>query len=164
MSIESTTTTTVTRPSTYGSIGLLILRLPLAAIFIAAGIMKLNMVTDKFVEIALPGATKILTESLARMYLGALPWVELAVGVLLAVGLLTRAVALTISLMLVSFMIAATGVSGSEMKMLFHPNVFYLCVALAILFCGPGWMSVDGMIFRPRRRVVIREEDSRVVP
>lgn len=160
MSIESTTTTTVTRPSLYASIGLLILRLPLAAVFIFAAVMKMKNGIAPFVEEQLPKATRFMSESFARIYLGSLTWVELAVGILLAIGLLTRATALIVALMLTSFIIAATGVKG----MPFHPNVFYLCVALAILFCGPGWMSVDGMIFRPRRRVVIREEDSRVAP
>lgn len=164
MSIESTTTTTVTRPSTYASIGLLILRLPLAAIFIVAAVMKLNMGTGNFVEKSLPAASKILGENMGRNFLGALTWIELVVGILLAIGLLTRAVAVVTALLLTSFIIAVTNVSGAAQNLPFHSNVLLLCNALAILFCGPGWMSVDGMIFRPRRRVVIREEDNRVAP
>jgi uncharacterized membrane protein YphA (DoxX/SURF4 family) len=160
MALESSTTTTVIRHSMATSLGLLLARVPLGAYFIFASAMKLRMGIDNFVNAMLPSATKFLPEHLARMYLTYLPWVELSVGILLILGLLTRFVAAIITLLLISFTLH-TGVSGTlspDVKLPFHPNLVYLGTALAIVLCGPGWLSLDDLIFRPRRRVVVDEE------
>jgi uncharacterized membrane protein YphA (DoxX/SURF4 family) len=161
MALESnTTTTTVIRHSMATSLGLLFARIPLGAYFIVAAAMKLHIGLDTFVNATLPSATKFLPEHLARMYLTYLPWVELSVGILLILGLLTRVVATIIALLLISFTLY-TGVSATlvpDAKLPFHPNLVYLGTALAVMLCGPGWISLDGLIFRPRRKVVVTEE------
>src|SRR5258705_8016099 len=145
MALESSTTTTVTRYSLATSLGLLCARIPLGAYFIFASVMKLKMGAENFANAMLPNATKFLPEHLARMYLTYLPWVELSVGILLIIGLLTRVVATIISLLLLSFTIH-TGVSATlapDAKLPFHPNLVYLGTALALMLCGPGWISID---------------------
>jgi uncharacterized membrane protein YphA (DoxX/SURF4 family) len=157
MALESSTTTTVTRYSMATSLGLLFARIPLGSYFIFASAAKLRMGVDTFVNLQLQSAMKFLPEHLARTYLTYLPWVELSVGILLILGLLTRFVAAIMVLLLISFTLH-TGVSGTlapEVKLPFHPNLVYLGVALAVMLCGPGWLSLDGLIFRPRRRVVV---------
>jgi uncharacterized membrane protein YphA (DoxX/SURF4 family) len=148
------------------SLGLLCARIPLGAYFILAAIGKLNMGAEKFANAILPKATNFLPEHLARPFLTYLPWVELTVGILLIIGLLTRVVATLMVLLLISFTIY-TGVSGAlspDVKLPFHPNLVYLVylvylgAALAIMLCGPGWISLDGLLFRPRRKVVMAEE------
>jgi uncharacterized membrane protein YphA (DoxX/SURF4 family) len=160
MALESSTTTTVIRHSMATSLGLLFARIPLGAYFIFASVAKLRMGVDNFASAMLPSAMKFLPEHLARMYLTYLPWVELSVGILLILGLLTRFIAAIITLLLISFTLHA-GVSGAlspDVKLPFHPNLVFLGTALAIMLCGPGWLSLDGLIFRPRRRVVVEEE------
>ena len=160
MALESSTTTTVIRHSMATSLGLLLARIPLGAYFIFASVMKLRMGVDNFVNAMLPSAMKFLPEHLARMYLSYLPWVELSIGILLILGLLTRVMAAIMTLLLISFTLH-TGVSGTlspDVKLPFHPYLVYLGLALAIMLCGPGWLSLDGLIFRPRRRVIVDEE------
>jgi uncharacterized membrane protein YphA (DoxX/SURF4 family) len=168
MAIESSTTTTVTRASRAASVGLLVARIPLGVYFIMAAAPKLSMGVSTWVEQTLPVAPKWLPTDVLKYFLGALPWVELVVGVLLIIGLLTRVAAGTAALLLISFTIGYTGVSGrlaENVNLPFHPNLVYLGTALAIMLCGPGWMSLDGLIFRPRRRVVVAEDTGpNVVP
>jgi uncharacterized membrane protein YphA (DoxX/SURF4 family) len=161
MAVESSsrTTTTVIHPSSPASIGLLLARVPLGLYFIAAAIGKFRM--DKgvagFVDGAMPMATKYMSESLSRNYLNALPYAELVLGLFLIAGLLTRFTAAVLALLLISFTIAqggaaAMGQLNPQTKLPFHPNIVFIGTALALMLCGPGWMSVDGLLFRPRRR------------
>jgi uncharacterized membrane protein YphA (DoxX/SURF4 family) len=106
----------------------------------------------------MPMATKFMSESLSRNYLTTLPFAELILGILLMVGLVTRFAAAVLALLLVSFTIAvgvpaAMGQLGEQVKLPFHPNIVFLGTALALMLCGPGWISVDRFLFRPRRRL-----------
>jgi uncharacterized membrane protein YphA (DoxX/SURF4 family) len=106
----------------------------------------------------MPMATKFLSESLSRNYLTTLPFAEAILGILLIIGLVTRFAAALLALLLVSFTIAvgmpaAMGQLGEQVKLPFHPNIVFLGMALALMLCGPGWISVDRMLFRPRRQL-----------
>jgi uncharacterized membrane protein YphA (DoxX/SURF4 family) len=162
MAIDTaTTTTTVTRYSTAASLGLLLARIPIGAYFILAAVPKLRMGVEAWAASAMPLAPKFLSEHTNHVFLTSLPWAELTIGILVILGLLTRVAALVMSLLLISFSVAL-GVSGTlaeSVKLPFHPNLVYLGTTLAIMLCGPGWLSLDGMLFRPRRRVAVVEED-----
>ena len=165
MAIEDTTTKTrtVIRPSVPASIGLLLLRVPLGVYFILAGIGKLTAPGGRaaFADAHINQATPFLPEHLARMYLTNLPIIEIVVGSLLVLGLLTRLVGLVAALLITSFTIAVTKLGGGQTGGPFHPNLIYIGIALAAMLCGPGIFSVDGMLFRPRRRrteVVVDEQ------
>lgn len=153
-------------PTTAQSIGLLCARLPLGAFFIFAAVSKLRMGPSKFAEFAtthLPNwsIAHKLPPNFTNTFLNSLPWIELAAGIFLVVGLLGRVAGLVTSLLLISFMAGFTGISGhlaENVDLPFHPNLVLLGLALAVLFCGPGRLSVDGFLFGPRRKVVIREE------
>jgi hypothetical protein len=47
---------------------------------------------------------------------------------------------------------------SADVKLPFHPNLVFLGTTLAVMLCGPGWISLDGLLFRPRRKVVMTEE------
>ena len=162
MAIENTTTTkSVTRPSVAASIGLLLLRVPLGVLFILAGIHKLTAPggAAAFADAQIKNVPSYVPEHWGRMYLGSLPYIEIAVGTLLVLGLLTRVVGLVAALLITSFTIGVTGVGGGNTGGPFHPNLIYIGIALAVMLCGPGIFSVDGMLFRPRRRVVTQTEE-----
>jgi uncharacterized membrane protein YphA (DoxX/SURF4 family) len=171
MAVESSsnTTTTVIHPSAPASIGLLLARVPLGLYFIMAAIGKFKSPTGVggFVEYWMPAATKYMSENLARNYLNALPYAELILGLMLVFGLLTRFTAAIVTLLLISFTVAlgkdaAMGQLDPQTKLPFHPNFVYAGTALAIMLCGPGWISVDGILFRPRRRWVAPPGDDYV--
>ena len=169
MAVESSTTTTIIHPSSPASLGLLLARVPLGLYFIVAAIAKFRMEKGVagFVDYSMPMATKYMSENLARHYLNALPYAEIVLGTFLIVGLLTRLSAAIMALLLISFTIAlgwdaAKGQIDPTTRMPFHPNIVYIGTALAIMLCGPGWMSVDGMLFRPRRRWVAPPVDDYV--
>src|SRR4051794_5746314 len=101
MAIESTTTTTVVRPSPAASLGLLLARVPLGLYFILAAVHKFRDGVGSFVDKIMPTATKYMPEQWAHTFLTSLPYVEITVGTLLIVGLLTRVIGAVMSLMLI---------------------------------------------------------------
>jgi uncharacterized membrane protein YphA (DoxX/SURF4 family) len=146
-----------TYPSIPASLGLLALRAPMGLYFLIAGVNKFRGDgVAAFVESHMKDTTPYMSEHLGRMYLGALPYAEITLGVLLIIGLMTRFVGLVMTLLLVSFTIAVTKLKADPLP--FQPNVIYIGVALAVMLCGPGRFSVDGMLFRPRRKVTVTEE------
>jgi uncharacterized membrane protein YphA (DoxX/SURF4 family) len=133
-----------------GDIAMLLLRLPLGVLFAFAGIMKFKGGVGNFVTQASGAIPSFLPTALGKAYLHAVPFAETLVGVCLIVGLATRAIGLIASLMLISFMIAVTGIRHPQGGP-FNDNITYLCIALAITLIGPGRISVDAQIARMRR-------------
>ena len=159
MAVESSsTTTTVVHPSSPASIGLLLARVPLGLYFLVAGISKFigEKSISGFVERELPRAERFMSANLSRNFLTSLPFIEVAVGILLIAGLLTRVTAGIVSLLLISFVIALE--FKNVFKIPFHPNLVFLGTALAIMLCGPGSLSVDRLLFRPRRRITATDD------
>ncbi len=78
-------------------------RLVLAAVLVAAGALK---VLDPQSSVQAVRAYDLLPEGLAHLVGWGLPFVELAVGLLLGVGLFTRTVAAAAGALLVAFVIA----------------------------------------------------------
>jgi uncharacterized membrane protein YphA (DoxX/SURF4 family) len=96
----------------------------------------------KFVPAYLPPAA-------GKAYLYSVPLAELLVGICLLLGLFTRVIGLITALMLLSFMMAVTGWKDPQGGP-FNASVAYFMVALALMFLGPGRISVDAVL--PRRR------------
>jgi uncharacterized membrane protein YphA (DoxX/SURF4 family) len=142
-------------PTAPASLGLLLLRLPVGAFFLLAGVMKFRMGVGNFVDSSLKSAQPYMSEHVGRMFLTALPYAEVALGALLILGLLTRFAGLVCTLLLISIMVSVTGVRQDQMP---HPNVVLLGATLALMLCGPGRISLDGLFFRPRRTVVVTRE------
>ena len=77
-----------------------------------------------------------------------LPWIEIVLGLLLIVGLLTRISAALIALLIVSFTIALImakgGISGGAPGP-FHPNFIMIAVCVIVIAMGPGRWSIDAL-------------------
>lgn len=96
-----------------------------------------------------------LPDLLATPYGIVLPWVEVVVGVTLAIGLFTRiSAALTLG-MLASFtvaLMAAAGLSGGAPGP-FHPNVLMIFIAVALIGSGGHAFALDQVLRdRPKKR------------
>lgn len=134
------------------SLGLLLGRLPMGAFFLLAGCAKIRMGINNFVGFAsrsshVPAA---VPQSLVNGYLHAVPFLEIIVGAMLILGLFARAGGLIGSLMVISFVVGATGWTAPGLP--FTPNLIYLGVLLAVLLAGPGCASVDRLVFGPAKQ------------
>lgn len=145
-------------PTFAASAGLLLMRVPLGVLFILAGVSKFSIKPDgiqTFVAGNLPDATRFMSESMGRTYLQALPWIEIGLGAFLVAGLLGRVVAFLLSVLLLSFVVAKTADFGS---LLADKNVILIGLTMGLAFTGMGMLSVDGMLFGPKRRIKVTEE------
>lgn len=125
-------------------VGLLLMRLSLGAFFALAGLRKIQMGVGEFVQGPYQrNVPEWLPGFIATPYGYALPFAELLLGLTLMAGIFSRISAVLVSMMLVSFMIAATGLGHERYP--FHPNVIYLSVALALAFMSPGKLSLDAL-------------------
>jgi thiosulfate dehydrogenase [quinone] large subunit len=127
---------------THPNFAILLLRLPLGALFVYAGMMKfMTMGYSNFVRGSAGTIPAYLPRPLGMGYLYAVPFAEVIVGVLLVIGLVTRLSAVATALMLLSFMMAVTGFKGEHGGP--HPSLFYMCMAIAIALAGAGRYSID---------------------
>jgi uncharacterized membrane protein YphA (DoxX/SURF4 family) len=126
----------------------LILRLGLAAIFIAQGYMKLSQEESW---------TDQLTPTMQKVVSGA----ELACGVMLAVGFLSRLAALGLVAEMIGAITLVTGARGF-MPVSFGPsgftfqagaayNFLIIVACLALVVLGSGVVSVDYLLFGRKR-------------
>ena len=122
--------------------GLLFIRLTLGTLFLTAGVNKVKGGVGNFVNMVMAKPPAFPPAEFAKPYLYALPWAEIVVGVCLLLGLFTRFTGLLTTLMLLSFMIAATGFKG-EQGAPFNNNVVLLSIAMCLTLLGPGRLSVD---------------------
>jgi len=79
-----------------------------------------------------------------------IPFLEILCGVALVIGLFGRHAAWIIAVMLVSFIIGATGLKADVGS--FHPNVIFLTLAILLAISGPGRISIDAATRSSRRR------------
>ena len=132
-----------TRPTT--DLALLLLRLPIGALFVFAGQMKIFTIgVGNFVSGSMEHVPRYLPPAIGKAYLYCVPWAELIVGICLLLGLMTRTIGLITSLMLISFMMAVTGWKDPHGGI--NQSVAYLCIALALMLLGPGRISVDAIL------------------
>lgn len=132
------------------AVALLLNRLALGMFFLLAGLAKIRMGSGVFYR---EGFTALkpawFPEVFARPYGHALPFLELMVGTLLVIGLLSRLTAGVIAIMLASFTVAlwAAGMffqGGGP----FHTNVVFLTLAILLAATGPGRYSLDYLLRR----------------
>jgi uncharacterized membrane protein YphA (DoxX/SURF4 family) len=134
-------------------LALLLLRVPLGAYFLLVSIPKVKReINSGFGTFASSSASLVphwMPASAGHGYLLAVPWVELIVGILLIIGLLTRLIGLIATLMIISFTIAFAGIRADG-NPAFTSNVMLIAVAMAVMLLGAGKISADSAL--PRRK------------
>ena len=131
------------------SLGMLLARVPMGAFFLLAGVEKLRHGAERFVHEQISNIPTQVPHDWGMAYLHALPFLEITVGTLLILGLITRLAGLAGALMVISFIVGATGIRSASVP--FQPNVIYLGVLLAVVLIGTGRFSVDAAIFGKRK-------------
>lgn len=97
---------------------LLVCRLAVAALFLFAAYQKLFASSDAPQKFALSiNSFKILPEHLVPLAAAAIPWIEVICGLLLIVGLWTRAASALLGVMLIAFTIAVASVLLRNMSL-----------------------------------------------
>lgn len=139
--------TNTTRPAASTSLGLLVLRIVVGAIFAAHG-------AQKIFEYTLPGTIgsfEGMGVPLPEIAAPVVAFIELIGGILLIVGFLTRPVAILLAVdMLVALVLVHlpaglwVGDGGYEFVAVLG------IVALALVFTGAGRFSLDGTLLRGR--------------
>jgi len=101
-----------------GRLILFICRLAVAALFLFAAYQKLFESSDAPQKFALAiNSFKILPEHLVHLAAGAIPWIEVICGLLLIVGIWTRAAASLLAAMLIVFTVAVASVLLRNMSL-----------------------------------------------
>lgn len=145
------------------NLALFLARVPLGVYFVVAGFNKIAGPggLGKFVEAKLSSVPSGM-EQFGKGYLYALPFVEIAAGIFVVLGILVRINAFLMSLMLISFLVAArehayiARVWGGPNSP-FDKNFVFLGLALCLTLLGAGeWGSHRA--FRRRRRVIVTTE------
>ena len=80
-------------------------RLGLAAVFLVSGVLKAIDPDATYVAVR---AYDLLPKLAVALVAGALPWLEIVIGLLLLVGIATRAVAVASAVLLLGFMVGVT--------------------------------------------------------
>ena len=139
-----------------------VLRVVLGSLFILSATSKLPHQVE-FIDVV--SSYHLLPESLAQFYGTILPWVELAVGCLLIVGLFSRYAAVACILMVASFIVANgtavyskayCGACFGELVTLKTSDALIIdivifLVALRILFNRGDLLSIDSLLHRQTR-------------
>lgn len=128
------------------NLGLLLVRLPVGVIFTVAGFNKIKGGVGSFVNQMQGKIPTYLPDFIGKTYLYLLPAVGLLVGCLIILGLFSRTAGLLSSLILISIMMAVTGISDPPKP--FHDNVVLLGITLLLLLTGPGGIALDNIRFR----------------
>ena len=148
-----------------GRFFLLVCRLAVAGLFLFAAYQKLFESADAPQKFALAiNSFKILPEHLVHLATGAIPWIEVICGVLLILGLWTRAAAAVLGIMLVAFTIGVASVLLRDMSVTcgcfgkfslicqhdkmtwckIGENAIILTPTLLVAIFGGGFLTLDG--------------------
>lgn len=120
--------------------GPMIIRLTLGAYFILAGMGKLNLLAAFVDQVRSFG---VLPGNIAAVYGILLPYVEVAVGGLLIIGMWTTLSGVLAALMIVSFVYAFGVFPGSHD--IFNKDIILLAAACSLMYSGPGAFSIDNI-------------------
>jgi len=132
------------------TLGLFLARVPLGIYLLLDGYAKIQHGPVLFAFEHLGSFQKYFPFWVAAGFLVLLPFVELAAGAFLALGLFSRTGAFLASFILLSIMLAFTGFHGLNGAP-FNPLLILLGLAVMLGFAGSGALSIDRLVWRKRR-------------
>ena len=117
-----------------------IIRISLGAYFTLAGLSKLEALSAFIRQVKGFG---VLPDNVASLYATLLPYGEVAIGLLLILGLWTTLIALLSSFLLLTF-VCAFGVFPGDYD-LFNKDLILLAASFSLMYSGPGGYSLDNV-------------------
>lgn len=117
--------------------GMLILRVVLGLLLASHGytkLVKFGAIKNKFINFMHLGST---------LSLSLITFAELVCGILLILGLFTRFACIPI---IIGMCVVVFVASNGQIFTTGERGMMYLAATITVLFCGPGRISVDGMI------------------
>jgi uncharacterized membrane protein YphA (DoxX/SURF4 family) len=135
------------------NLGLFLARVPLGMYFAIDGLSRIHGpggVTG-FVSANVATTSRVLPEAMARGYLTALPFAELLIGLMLAVGLYQRLGAFVAAIAL-GLVALTTGPNKWVYGPPFNQYLIFLGLAITLLTVGPGKLSADAMLFGNKKK------------
>jgi len=138
------------------SLALLISRIVFGAYFALAGWNKIKPTLLSSMGSNLSSfAERVANDAYLPRVLGlgygyAIPFLEIAAGALLIIGVFSRQAAILMAFLLATFIIGATGLSDGNKP--FHANLIFLTLAILLATTGPGIFSLSNAMGGRRRR------------
>lgn len=125
--------------------GLLMARATLGVYFAAVGYRGVMQGVSNFAKAHLRDMPAFVTPQYGEVFLTLYPVVQVAAGVLLALGVLTRISAFLLAATLLVFMVCVTGFAAPAGKPM-QENVICLAVAVALLTNGGGTLTLPSLL------------------
>jgi uncharacterized membrane protein YphA (DoxX/SURF4 family) len=117
-----------------------LIRLALGAYFIMAGLGKLEVLAAFIEQVKSFG---ILPPNIAALYATLLPYVEVAIGGMMILGLWTTLTGLLSGFLLLTFVFAFGFFPGGHD--IFNKDLILCAAACSLLFSGPGVYALDNV-------------------
>ena len=125
------------------NIGLLLARVPLGLYLLLDGYSHVHEGARNFAFDHYAAMGRFLPASVDGPFLYAVPFVELAAGAFLVLGIFSRIGGMLATLVLATIVLTITGISGSP----FNPILIMLGLAMFLGMAGSGGISVDRLMW-----------------
>ncbi|TAJ21304.1 MAG: DoxX family membrane protein [Planctomycetota bacterium] len=142
---------------------LLLARVALGAWFVLHGYGILDGVgREAYAELHLAHARELLPASMARTYLVALPYAEIATGAMLVFGILTRVAGLLGAILLGAVLLGVTGSAfhfEPAAAAPFSPELVMLALALLLVATGGGNFGFDRRVTGGKAKASAKDDE-----
>ncbi len=132
------------------NLGLLLARLPLGAYLLLDGYQKVQHGVSAFAQSNQAAAEHFMPPAAANVFLHAFPFMEVAAGAFLVLGLFSRVGGFLASIILITVMAAFTGFAGSN-GVPFNPSLILFGLAMFLCCAGSGGISLDRLVWGRRK-------------
>src|SRR4051812_45634392 len=133
------------------NLGLLLARVPLGAYLLLDGYIRIRNGVGAFASSHQAATEHFLPGGVASAFLHTFPFLELAAGAFLALGIFSRIGGFLASLVLITVVGAFTGFAGAG-NAPFNPFIILFGLAVFLCCAGSGGISVDRFVWGRGKR------------
>ena len=133
------------------NLGLLLARVPLGAFLLLHGYHFIHVGVSEFVNTNRAAVEHYLPALAASIFLHALPFVEVAAGAFLVLGIFARIGGFLASIVLLTAVGVFMGIAGSGNSP-FNPFIIFFGLSVFLCCAGPGGISLDRYVWGRGKR------------